>query len=81
MKQKDIAIVLLFAVIGGVISYFTADKIFVSDSISEQKSPVVMPVMFEFKIPDERFFNVDSLNPARDASLDATNQTPFNGAQ
>lgn len=78
MKQKDIAIIIVVAFVAGVISFFIASKIFVTPENRQQKVEVIDVLTDEFAKPDPRFFNAESINPAKHSGLEGTNQTPFN---
>lgn len=80
MKQKDIVVIVLVAGVGAILSYFIANKVFVTQDDRQVEVEVIDVLTSEFTTPDERFFNAESINPARDAKLDQTNQTPFNGS-
>lgn len=79
MKQKDIATIIVIAFLAGIISFFVANQIFVTSETRQQKAAVVDVISAEMSLPDERFFNSNSLNPSRNTALDTTNDTPFNG--
>lgn len=80
MKQKDIAMVAVVAIVAAATSYFIANKLFVTPKIRNQQYQIVDPLSSRFDPPDSRFFNENSINPTRDTTLENTNQTPFNGA-
>lgn len=79
MKQKDIAVIIIVAVFAGIISFFVANKLFVTPKTREQTAPVVDVITSTMASPDKRFFNSDSINPTRTSGASGTNQTPFNG--
>lgn len=79
MKQRDIAVIIVIAVLAGVISFFVANKLFVTPKTREQTAPVVDVINSSMASPDKRFFNADSINPTRTSNATGTNQTPFNG--
>ncbi len=79
MKQKDIATIIVIAFLAGIISFFIANRIFVTPENRQQKAAVVDAISAEVSNPDERFFNKNSINPTRDTSLNGTNTSPFNG--
>ncbi len=80
MKQKDVAIIIVIAALSGVISFFISNKIFVTPENRQQNVEIVDPISTEFKEPDSRYFNKDSINPTRSKTVqDKTNENPFNG--
>lgn len=79
MKQKDIAVIIVVAFLAGVISFFVANKIFVTPENRQQKVQVIDKLTSDFQKPDNRFFNQESINPSRNTTLQDTNQTPFTG--
>ena len=81
MKQKDIALIVVIAAVSGVISFFVSGKIFVTSSNREQKVEKVDAISADFKQPDSKYFNKDSINPAQTIQLgESNNQTPFKGS-
>lgn len=80
MKQKDIVVIIVIASIAAILSFFIANRVFVTSKNRQQSYPVVDSITSSMNSPDERFFNQDSINPARNSgSSTSTNQTPFNG--
>lgn len=81
MKQKDIVVVIIVAAISCVIAFFVAGKIFVSDEKKQQTAEVVDVITEDFTLPDERYFNSESINPTRESELgENENQDPFSGS-
>ena len=81
MKQKDIAMLILIAVFAGFISFFIANKVFITSKNKEKSTERVEALTEQFDPPDARFFNNNSINPNRDVTLTDTNQAPFNGVR
>ncbi len=79
MKQKDILLIVVVAIVAAVSSYLIATQIFVSKESRQQKVEVVDEIKPTMESVDKRFFNSDSINPARDSDLSSTNPVPFNG--
>ena len=79
MKQKDIAVIIVVAVVAGVASFLIANKIFVAPKDRQQTKPVVDVIQSSMVSPDKQFFNADSINPTRNPTSSGTNDTPFNG--
>jgi hypothetical protein len=80
MKQKDIAVIIVIAALAAGISFFIANKIFVTPKNRQQTAPVVDVINSSMTSPDKRFFNTESINPTRNSGSSGTNQTPFNGS-
>jgi hypothetical protein len=81
MKQKDIALIIVIAVISGVISLIVSGKVFVTPANRQQKVEVVDQITSDFQKPDKQYFNSQSIDPAQSIELGpANNQNPFNGA-
>ena len=79
MKQKDIAVIIVVAFISAVISFLVTDKLFVTPANRQQAVEVVDVITTDFKLPDSRYFNKNSIDPTVQSQLGtATNQTPFN---
>lgn len=82
MKQKDYALILVIVVISGVASFFISGKIFVTPANRQQKVQTVDIIVSDFQKPSEKYFNKDSIDPARLVQIgDNDNQNPFNGAK
>lgn len=81
MKQKDIALIIVVAAISAGLSFAISGKLFVTADSKKQTVEVVDVVNTEFKEPDAKYFNSQSVNPAQTIQLgDGTNPNPFNGA-
>ncbi len=85
MKQKDIALVAIVAIITGMFSLFIANAVFGSPDNRSTKVPVVEPISAEFPRPSadhpeyQAFFNKDALNPTQTIKIgDSANTKPFN---
>ena len=80
MKQKDLSVIIVVAFLSAIISFVLSGKIFVTPENRQQAVEVVDPVTADFKLPDSRYFNSNSINPTLDSQLGTdTNQNPFNG--
>lgn len=81
MKQKDIAVIIIIAFLSAIASFLLSNKLFVTPANRQQKVQVVDAVSADFKLPDSRFFNSQSINPTMSSNLgNNTNQNPFNGS-
>lgn len=81
MKQKDIAIIAVVAILSGIVSFVVSGKLFVTPENRQQEVEKVDKISAEFQLPDSRYFNEQSINPTVNTEIGAsTNQDPFNGA-
>jgi len=81
MKQKDIALIIVIAVVSGVVSFFLSNKIFVTPSNRQQQVEKVDPISAEFQAPSQKYFNQQSINPSQTVQVGGGNQSPFAGNQ
>jgi hypothetical protein len=82
MKQKDYALIIVIIFFSGIISFFISGKIFVTPSNRQQKVQTVDVIVSDFQKPSEKYFNKDSVNPARLLQIGGNdNQNPFNATK
>ncbi len=80
MKQKDIALILLIASIAAFASFFASRALFASGTKHDQKAEVVDVITTDFTLPDEKYFNANSIDPTQPITIgDDENNNPFNG--
>jgi hypothetical protein len=80
MKQKDIALIIVIAAAGGIISFIVGNMIFASPKSHNQTAPVVQPITADFPQPDNQYFNANSIDPTKVITVGQNaNQNPFNG--
>lgn len=67
MKQKDIALFLVVAIISGVVSVVTSNFLISPSKNKQQEAEVVEPISAEFKVPtsDNKYFNKNAINPTK----------------
>lgn len=81
MKQKDIALILVIAVVSGVLSFIVSGKIFVTPENRSQKVEVVDKISTDFQQPSEKYFNDTSVDPSQSVEVgENNNQAPFDNA-
>lgn len=81
MKQKDIALIVVIAVISGSISFAASHFLFASPQDQQQRVAVVDKITTDFKSPDPKFFNSQSINPAKLIEVGSSNNAnPFSGS-
>lgn len=79
LKSKDIATILMVAVISGVISVF-ASKLIVPAAEKNQSVEVVEPITSDFTRPSRIYFNSNSVNPTQEIRIrEDSNSDPFSG--
>jgi hypothetical protein len=82
MKQKDIALIIVIAAISGVLSFIVSQYIFGSPQNSQQSVAVVDVITTDFTTPDTKFFNNNSINPAKLIEIGSSNNSnPFGGVK
>ena len=64
MKHKDIALIIIVVFMTAVGSFFLSGLVFKTKDLSE-KVDTVEPISAEFKTPDSKYFNPDSINPTQ----------------
>lgn len=80
MKKKDIALIVVIAIISGVVSLIISTKVFVTQASLQQKVEKVDAIVPDFTQPDAKYFNANSIDPAQTIQLgDGNNTNPFNG--
>lgn len=78
MKQKDIALILIVAAVGGVISIVLTQQFFVPKKNKELSVQIVEPIKSEFQQPDNKVFNNNAINPTQLIEIgNGSNANPF----
>jgi hypothetical protein len=78
MKQKDLALIIVIAVIGAVASLFVTKILFVTPKNREQQVEVVQPISADFPPPSNAYFNSSSIDPTKVITIGQnTNSNPF----
>ena len=81
MKQKDIALIIIIAAISGAVSFAASHFIFATPRNQQQKAAVVDRITTDFAMPDTKFFNSQSIDPAKLIEVqNSNNSNPFNGS-
>jgi capsular polysaccharide biosynthesis protein len=65
MKQKDLALILVIAVVAGVFSFVFSKLLISKPSNRNTKVEVVEVITAEFKEPNKKYFNENSVNPTK----------------
>lgn len=80
MKQKDIAMIILIAAVSGATSFAASHFLFTAPKNRQQAVAVVDVITTEFTSPDPKFFNSQSVDPAKLIEVGSSNNSnPFNG--
>ena len=80
MKRKDVLIIVVIATISGILSLVLSNLFITAPKNRQEKVEVVELISPEFKRPDSRYFNADSINPTKIIRIgDNTNPQPFGG--
>lgn len=78
MKRNDIVLIIVVVVVSIVFSLLLSNFIFNSSKSRQQQVEVVEAITSDFKQPDERYFNVYSINPTQIIRIgDNPNSSPF----
>lgn len=81
MKQKDILLIVVVAIVAGAASFFLSNLLFKVPSAQETEVEVVQPITADFPQPDTRYFNATSIDPTKNIQIgDNQNPTPFNNS-
>lgn len=82
MKQKDIALIVVIAIFSGVFSMVLSSVLITPNGAKQQKAEIVEAISPDFKLPDNKYFNKDSINPTQRITIgNNDNGTPFNDAK
>lgn len=78
MRKDDILIIFVVAIVAGIFSYIIAGFVFGGEQKYDLQSPEVQPISSEFKQPNEKYFNSDSLDITKDITVTNNDNTdPF----
>lgn len=82
MKQKDIALIIVIAVVAAVVSFVASGIIFVTPSNRQQKVEVAPVITSNFPTLSTKYFNSKSIDPTQTIQIGtSTNPTPFSNGQ
>jgi hypothetical protein len=78
MKQKDLALIIVIAIVGAAASLFISKHIFVTPKDRQQQVEVVQAITTEFPSPSPAYFNSSSLDPTKLITIgQSANSNPF----
>ena len=78
MKKKDLAIIVLVSGIAAILSYFISSKLFVSSQDKTQQVKKIEVISTEFKTPNNKYFNENSVNPTQTITIGNQPPAPTN---
>jgi hypothetical protein len=82
MKQKDILLIAVIAIVAGLFSFMIANFFFGGQKAYKLSAPTIDKITQEFRLPDETVYNAKALNPTKNITIgDSTNTTPFKTGQ
>ena len=80
MKQKDIILIVVVAVVSGVMSVVLSNILITPKKDRNQQAEVVEAITSDFPPPDTKYFNASSIDPTQLITIQNTNNTqPFTG--
>lgn len=80
MKQKDLPLIFVVVIFSAVVSLVLSNILISSPKNRKTKVEVVNPITSDFKEPDQRYFNAQSIDPTQVIQIgDNNNQQPFTG--
>jgi hypothetical protein len=79
MKQKDLTLIIVVAIVSGVFALVISNFLITSPKNRQEKVQIVSPISADFPKADERYFNANSINPTQTVKIGDNNNTkPFN---
>lgn len=78
MKQKDIGLIAVIAIVSAVISLILSNTFLTTPDNRSEKVEVVTPLESDFVRPPSEYFNDDAINPTKQISIgNEDNDSPF----
>ena len=78
MKQKDVLLIVVIAIVAAVFSFVLSNMLFGGEKAYTLKAPTVSKISKEFILPSDKVFNSQALNPTKNITIgDSSNTTPF----
>lgn len=82
MKSKDIALIIIVAGFAAIFAFIVSRLFFVKPDNLTTQVEVVESMDPTFTIPDNRYFNGESINPTRTIQISENqNSNPFSASQ
>lgn len=80
MKAKDWSVIAVVVLISGMITFVVANLFLGGQKAPRLKVEVVEAISADFPLPNNKYFNENSINPTKEIKIgDDNNQTPFDG--
>jgi hypothetical protein len=81
MKQKDLVLLIVVAVVSIAISSFVSKLVFSTPANRSQQVDVVPVISSSFPVPSSQYFNNSMIDPTQLITIgNNNNPTPFNGS-
>ena len=81
MKQKDIVVLVIVAIISAIVSFVLSNQFFSAPKDRSQEVETMEAISAEFPIPDKKYFNDQSVNPAQLVEIGTSDhENPFAGS-
>lgn len=78
MRQKDIAIIVVVVIFGGVLSALVSKALFAKPADRKVQVEVAQPISGDIEQPDNRYFNQSSIDPTLPIQIgNNSNPDPF----
>lgn len=78
MKQKEITILLVVGFFSAIVALVISNMLISSPKNRQDKVEKVEKITAEFKLPDQKYFNTNSINPTQLIQIgDNPNPQPF----
>ena len=82
MKQKDISLIIVIALLSAVVSIVLTKLLISTPKNRSEKVTIVEPITSDFPAPDQKYFNSNSIDPTRLIRVgDNANPNPFNSSR
>lgn len=82
MKQKDILLIVVVAIVAGVVSVVLSGLLFVTPSNRQQEVEVAPVLTTTFQQPSTKYFNNNAIDPTQNIQIgNSTNPAPFSSGQ
>jgi hypothetical protein len=79
VKQKDIALILVISFVSLIFGVVASNLLFNTKNSKKLKADVVTAITSDFKEPDKKYFNSNSVDPTQIIRIgENANQKPFN---
>lgn len=78
MKQKDLYLIAVVVIVSAALSYIAVNKLIPNTKPKIEKAEKVDPIVADFNLPPEKYFNQQAINPTRTIRIgENDNDGPF----